>query len=760
MVEMLIDGIWTDLTTLGLVLSGNQVQISTKGRPGENSVSTAATCNFSAKNFNAAFSLANPTSTWYGKIGLGTQLRTAVPRGNGVSRRFWGELSVIPQETDITGQYSVINFEAAGMLRRLSQGEKSLRSPLYREKTNPYPLGAIGNPITTTAYWSMEDVSGSATLASAVTGGRAMTFTGTPDLATYTGFVCSDAIPNLNGASFSASVPSVTFDTSERESIQEVTFLLSAPSGITNGSTLAVISTDNNSLRTIKLSYPSTDHLQIIAYDSDAAIVYNSGSVAVPVAGQLLNIEISLDHVTNISGANGFYISLNTEEPGDVVSTNYIDSGALVSTGSSGCVRSINLNPSSVAMDVYMGHLSVHTVVRRATGTYSFDWSSLNAWLSETADKRFERLLREEHITHEVIGSRGPEVYIPLFQTFTFVGDESLTVLYPDNSLLLDDNGEGAAMGYQTTDTLMNLLRQCEATDDGIIYEMTNACGIGYRTRRDIQNQAAVVTLDHSNHELSAPLAPITDDSFVTNDVTATKIGGTSYNAVDTTSPRSVNQPPAGMGRYDTAPEFSVWKDVQAGYEAQWTLRKGTVNEARFKAVTVNLNSYELAGTTQRNAILDMVCGDRVVISNVPVKYGPDNISQLAVGFTETIDQYEHTIILNTVPESVYRTGVLGSSTKPRAGSSTSTLTQAIDPGTSSFLVTVAAGSAVWVDNATYASDFPFDIRINGEQMTVTGISGTTSPQTFTIFRAENGVVKGHPANSPVTLFVPAFVGM
>jgi hypothetical protein len=65
-----------------------------------------------------------------------------------------------------------------------------------------------------------------------------------------------------------------------------------------------------------------------------------------------------------------------------------------------------------------------------------------------------------------------------------------------------------------------------------------------------------------------------------------------------------------------------------------------------------------------------------------------------------------------------------------------------------------------WVDSATYATDFPFDITINGEQMTVTAITGTASPQTFTVTRSVNGVVKGHADNSSVALTVPAFVGM
>jgi hypothetical protein len=400
---------------------------------------------------------------------------------------------------------------------------------------------------------------------------------------------------------------------------------------------------------------------------------------------------------------------------------------------SSPTVKSVAFNNEKTTSDYYIGHLSVFEIPRGVYTINGLGFESLNAYTGELADTRADRLLVEENLTHEVIGTYG--TFDPMAST-----------------------PEGAAMGYQTIDTLLNLLRQCEASDDGILYEMTSDFGLGYRTRRDLQNQAAVLTLDHSAHELSAPLTPLVDDSFVANDVTATRTGGSSFTDTQETGPRSIQPPPAGMGRYDVALEFSLAADSQAADEASWARRKGTVNEPRFKAVQVNLGSNELAGTVQRNTILDLACGDRMVIANTPVKYGPDDISQLAVGFTETIDQFQHVISLNLVPESPYRTGVLGAAVKPRAGTAGSYTVGGVDTVATS--ITVQTPNVRWVDSATYATDFPFDITINGEQMTVTAITGTASPQTFTVTRSVNGVVKGHADNSSVALTVPAFVGM
>ena len=49
--------------------------------------------------------------------------------------------------------------------------------------------------------------------------------------------------------------------------------------------------------------------------------------------------------------------------------------------------------------------------------------------------------------------------------------------------------------------------------------------------------------------------------------------------------------------------------------------------------------------------------------------------------------------------------------------------------------------------------DFPFDIEIAGEQITVTGITGSTSPQSFSVIRSVNGVSKSQAEGAAVALF-------
>jgi hypothetical protein len=72
-------------------------------------------------------------------------------------------------------------------------------------------------------------------------------------------------------------------------------------------------------------------------------------------------------------------------------------------------------------------------------------------------------------------------------------------------------------------------------------------------------------------------------------------------------------------------------------------------------------------------------------------------------------------------------------------------------------VATTSATTPLWT---TAAADFPFDIAIDGERITVTNITGASSPQTFTVQRAINGVTKAHPAGTPVVLFQPCYFAL
>ncbi len=72
-------------------------------------------------------------------------------------------------------------------------------------------------------------------------------------------------------------------------------------------------------------------------------------------------------------------------------------------------------------------------------------------------------------------------------------------------------------------------------------------------------------------------------------------------------------------------------------------------------------------------------------------------------------------------------------------------------------VATTNPNSPLWT---TGAGDFPFDVSVGGERMTVTSISGAASPQAFTVARAVNGVVKAQAAGTDVRLYQPTILSL
>lgn len=74
--------------------------------------------------------------------------------------------------------------------------------------------------------------------------------------------------------------------------------------------------------------------------------------------------------------------------------------------------------------------------------------------------------------------------------------------------------------------------------------------------------------------------------------------------------------------------------------------------------------------------------------------------------------------------------------------------------------VTTAVGETPWVDSAAHPEDFPFDVRVGGEVMTVTSCTGTALSQTFGVIRSVNGIVKAHASGTAVRLARPAITAL
>jgi hypothetical protein len=84
-----------------------------------------------------------------------------------------------------------------------------------------------------------------------------------------------------------------------------------------------------------------------------------------------------------------------------------------------------------------------------------------------------------------------------------------------------------------------------------------------------------------------------------------------------------------------------------------------------------------------------------------------------------------------------------------------SSLASSATAGATTLSVATTAGNDLWITGSVN-----FDIIIGGEQIHVSSISGTSSPQTFTVTRAVNGVSKAQASGAAVALYRPAIVAL
>jgi hypothetical protein len=637
---------------------------------------------------------------------------------SGRKYRFHGEASAwTPAAEGTTGLDLWCGLTAGGLLRRIQQNTQTLGSAFTRAL--PSAVGLVG-------YWPCEDgntTSSGATpatptqFASAVQGVAAGTFTGgPPQFASDQSFLCSQALPVISKSRWHFVLPS----RSAADTANVFRFLMHMPSSSdTNDGVIARMYT-TGTIGTLDLLYTTGGGLTLNGYSQTGATLFSDGPDAFGTDGTPMWVSLELQK----SGSSVQY-SVVTLLPGAT------SGSAMTGTLSSASIGNaseliINGNSGTASLSgTALGQITYQTVWQSLFGFYQ----QLDAYQGEAAGQRFSRLCSEQAIPFRGVGS-------------------------------LDDT---VAMGAQTPLAFSDLLQECVDADVGMMFEPRQALALGYRTRASLQNQAAAAALDYSTDGLTGLLTPTEDDQYTKNDVTATRAyvagGGTgsSSEAVITEGPLSVQSPPDGVGPYLDSVTVNVQLDSQLADAAGWRAWLGTVNEPRYPSIPYDLARQDIGSNLY--AIPDVDIGDRVTIGNTPPWEPPDGISQLASQCAETIGERSYSIAWVGVPETPYQTAVVSDLEYGRVDTDGSVLYHSCSATATSIQVEVVAGAPLvyWTTNA---ADFPFDIAVGGERMTVTNIVGVSSPQTFTVTRSVNGVVASHNAGEAVSLFTPAIVSL
>lgn len=544
-------------------------------------------------------------------------------------------------------------------------------------------VGAQGGSAVV-GYWPMTDPVGSSTMASALSGGPPMVLEGAslPTLAANDDFAASDPLPVLNNGSFRAAVSSGTY----------TSFLLSVPvAGDTNDTTLFRVLTTGTVDRW-ELRYFTAGTLVVRGFTGGASVV-TSGAI-----GALNGVPSFVRFHWYQNGGNvDWWCVTYSYATGAQTAT---VSGSIA--GTAGVAEQIQFNSDRAAAEIAVGQLVV-----MSSDLYPAIGDAYLGYVGETAGRRIERLCDEQDVA------------------FSSSGD-------------LDDT---VTMGPQTSGTFLENLKACQAVDMGYLYEPRSALGIEYRTRESLYDQAATCTLAYTN---LYGVQPVEDDQSTRNDVTVSRVGGSSARYEVTTGPLSVNAPPDGVGRYrDEVPPLVIETDAQLQNQAEWRATVGTIDEPRYPELVTDIN--QLAGAT-KTAAISLGIGDRLTVTGMPVWVPPNSIDVHVVGYTETIRPHEWMVEYVCVPASPYLEAfVLDDTTNGRLDSSTTTLNEDLDTTETGVDYT----GDTWITTASHPSEFPFDIMIGGERMTVTSaVAGT-----FTVTRSVNGVVKEHATGTEIHVY-------
>ncbi|GAA5056481.1 hypothetical protein [Streptomyces similanensis] len=751
--------------------------------------------------------------------------------------RFEGEVPEWPAKWSTSARDAWTPITAAGILRRLSAGQRTLDSPLRRRIPSYKPL----------AYWPMEDGPNATQAASPTTGVRPLKMTATT-WARDSSLAASKPLPTINPATGNpctmlGRIPAPS-STLTKWGVQWL-FRLDQPNTTTR-TFMRILSTGTVAEWYIQASATG---FKILAKNSDETTILDSpftwGALTGGPYGRWMKAEFSAVQQGSLINWHIGWVTVGAS----AVAIN----GTL--TGTVGRPTAVASPPDGYSADLSgmaLGHITAWSV----DDNFGYE-NAITGWAGEPAGTRMLRLAGEEGVPLRLVGAPA----------------------------------DTAPVGPQGAAELLDLLRECAEADGGLLCESPDRRELLYRTRTSLYNQQPALILDYSRGQLAEPFEPVEDDS-VRNLWEVERAGGSSGTAELTTGALSTQAPPAGIGLVADSTTLNLATDEQTEPMANWLLHLSTWDEARYPSVTLLLHKCpELIP-----AVLDLREGDLVRIINLPRQFtGSGRVDLLVDSLAETLLPRAWSLTLNcaaagpwTLAESVLvedfsrstysvtitsggnapwvrsqvhyqsdtwslKSGAIGNNqvsdavvtvptgatsltfwyyvsseesgpgfegdrfvvlvdgvqilraqgltgwrqatipvtgaltvtfryvkdnsgaagedaawiddlmfvrgTAARADTDGSTLAAAAGPTDATLSVKVSVGMP-WITTAANESEFPFDVVVGGERMTVTKIVGASSPQTFTVVRSVNSVRKAQAAGTPVNLAEPAVVAL
>ncbi|WIM97844.1 hypothetical protein ACTOB_001398 [Actinoplanes oblitus] len=589
-----------------------------------------------------------------------------------------------PVRWDQSGKDVTAPITGSGVLHRLSQGQEALRSPMYRMITQFSSL--VG-------HWPLEDGSGATQLANSVSGGR-------PGSCTASLTLGADGGPGGAASVVQSPIDSTMSGIFRRSSATagwQISFgaklATTAPVAET---TMFTWTTSNGYLWTWAVR--STTFRLTVTQD-DTVLMTNAvtfGTGYFPTNWLDYRFKVSASGGTVTVEAAWFSTDLGA------IGTTWTFSGT------PGALASWRMATNTATADALWTH--IYGVTGLADNLQSSAvQNAFDGYTGELAGNRAARLATEEGIPLVLIGPVGTK------------------------------------MGPQRAATILDLLRECETTNQGVLSE--RGAGLAYLNRVGLYNQVPVMTLDFNVGHVAAPPEPTDDDLRLRNRIRLSRPSGSEVTVQDDTSI-------SRSGVYADDVEVNLATDPQLTDHAWWRLHLGTVDEPRWPRISLNLaRNPSLIG-----AWCTVRVGSRITVANPPATFAGQSLDLIVEGWTERLGPYSWDVDLVCSPARPWDVAVYDSAAS-RYDSRTTTLASTAAAGATTLVLTITNPADVW---STKAASQPYDLVISGERVRVpvggmSTVSGT-GPYTQTITgatRAINGIAKSLPAGSEVHIATP-----
>lgn len=300
--------------------------------------------------------------------------------------------------------------------------------------------------------------------------------------------------------------------------------------------------------------------------------------------------------------------------------------------------------------------------------------------------------------------------------------------------------GDSASVGPQRVGTLLDNLQAAADADMGILYE--RGSGLGFRPLSARYSRDVLMDLSVAAGQIADPPEPILDDQRVRNDVTISRDGGSSARATD-------DDHIAAEGRYVDSATLNVGHDDVLADHASWRVYLGTRDTLRWPGLVLDFarNPDLLASWRSRpfEPRIQVTTGLSQVVGSDPDVF--------AEGYAATLWPHGWRVTLDCSDARPWDVPLIDD--VELIIDTDCTLNEALDLTETGVDIVLDDGAVAWG-----TADLPYTVACEGEEMSVTAVSGAGPTQTLTVVRATNGVAKTHSAGAALSLANPVYFGL